>query len=67
MTEAIERRVIESYARELVALWVENMTASGSKAFRENEDKRAALLARATDLGIRAEVYSRATDIMQGS
>lgn len=67
MTEAIERTVIESYARDLVTLWVENMTVSGSKAFRENEDKRAALLARAAELGIRDEVYSRATDIMQGS
>lgn len=67
MTEKIEATVVESYAQELAKLWVANMTLSGAKAFRENEDKRKALLDRATELGIRAEVYNRATSIIHGA
>jgi len=67
MTEPVKERVIDEYARELAQLWIANMTLSGAPAFRENEDKRSALISKADELGIRAEVFSRATTIIHGN
>jgi hypothetical protein len=67
MADAVKQRVIDEYARDLAKLWVDNMTLSGARAFRENEDKRAELLRKADDLGIRNEVYARANTIMHGN
>ncbi len=67
MVEPVEQRVIDEYARQLASLWVDNMTLSGALAFRDNEDKRANLVAKADELGIRAEVFSRANTIIHGN
>lgn len=66
MTEAVERTVIDAYAKELAELWRANNTLHGARAFLENEDKRKALLERAAELGIRDDVYARAGDLFHG-
>lgn len=60
----VDRDVVESYAKQLCLLWAENMLANGAVAFRAVEEKKAALMAKADELGIRNEVYARANHIM---
>lgn len=65
MTESVERVVIEGLAQELAQAWLDNY-APGVEAFIANEAKRAEIIARAEELGIREVVYGRANDIFHG-
>lgn len=58
---------VERLAKELVRNWLDNYTLSGARAFRENENKKAAIISEARELGIYDAVFTRATDIMHGA
>jgi hypothetical protein len=66
MVEQVQKRVIDEYGQRLASLWIDGLTVSGRLGFEANEKARRELIEKAEGLGIRAEVYSRANDIMNG-
>ena len=53
-------------AKALAENWVRNFTLSGRMAFIANEKAKDVILAEATALGIREDVYDLANDILHG-
>ena len=58
---------VESLAYELAYNWRKNYTLSGAVAFRANEAEKESILAKAEELGKRAEVMAAAQAIMDGT
>jgi uncharacterized protein with GYD domain len=58
---------VEDLANELVQAWLDIYAENGAKAFRDNERRRADIVARAREAGVYEAVYARANTLLHGN